>query len=64
MFYALRWLGKTATFVIYQEGYHSLSRHSRDDTLDVNRRMLEWFAKYLRVGGETRTTGSLSRVPS
>ena len=51
MFYALRRLGKTATFVIYQEGDHSLSRHSRDDTLDVNRRMLEWFERYLKQEG-------------
>lgn len=40
-FYALRRLGK-AEFVICNEGDHSLSRHSREDTLDVNRRMLEW----------------------
>ncbi len=48
MFYALRRLGKVAEFVIYNEGEHSLSRHSRDDTLDVNNRMLSWFEKYLR----------------
>ena len=48
MFYALRRLGKTAEFVIYNEGDHSLSRHSRADTIDVNRRMLDWFARYLR----------------
>lgn len=48
MFYALRQLGKEATFVIYNYGDHSLSRHSRSDTLDVNHRMLEWFEKYLK----------------
>ena len=47
MFYALRQLGKEATFVIYNYGDHSLSRGSRADTLDVNRRMLEWFGKYM-----------------
>lgn len=47
-FYALRRLGKEAEFVIYNEGDHSLSRHSREDTLDVQRRMLEWFERYLR----------------
>lgn len=26
----------------------SLSRHSRQDTIDVNRRLLEWFERYLR----------------
>ena len=51
MFYALRRLGKEATFVIYNEGDHSLSRHSRADTLDVNRRMLDWFEKYLKPAG-------------
>lgn len=49
MFYALRRLGKEATFVIYNEGDHSLSRHSRADTLDVNQRMLDWFEKYLKT---------------
>ena len=48
MFYALRRLGKEATFVVYQEGDHSLSRGSRSDTLDVNQRMLDWFGKHLR----------------
>jgi dipeptidyl aminopeptidase/acylaminoacyl peptidase len=48
MFYALRQLGKTAEFVAYANGDHSLSRHSRVDALDVNRRILEWFDRYLR----------------
>ena len=48
MFYALRRLGKAATFVAYREGDHSLYRHSREDALDVHRRMLAWFEKYLR----------------
>jgi dipeptidyl aminopeptidase/acylaminoacyl peptidase len=48
MFYALRQLGKEAELVIYTHGDHSLSRHSRSDTLDVNRRMLDWFEKYLK----------------
>jgi dipeptidyl aminopeptidase/acylaminoacyl peptidase len=47
MFYALRRLGKDAVFVAYTHGDHSLSRHSRADTLDVNQRMLDWFAKYM-----------------
>ena len=47
MFYALRQLGKTATFVAYRNGDHSLSRHSRADAIDVNRRVLAWFEKYL-----------------
>ena len=41
MFYALRQLGKTAEFVAYANGDHSLSRHSRADALDVNRRILD-----------------------
>lgn len=55
MFYALRQLGKEATFVSYAEGDHSLSRHSRADTLDVNRRILEWFDKYLKAEGRRET---------
>jgi dipeptidyl aminopeptidase/acylaminoacyl peptidase len=49
MFYALRQLGKTAEFVAYANGDHSLSRHSRADALDVNRRILEWFDRYLKT---------------
>ena len=48
MFYALRRLGKEATFVSYRDGDHSLYRHSREDFLDVHRRMLEWFDRHLR----------------
>ena len=47
MFYALRQLGKTAEFVSYANGDHSLSRHSRTDAIDANRRILEWFGRYL-----------------
>lgn len=55
MFYALRQLGKEATFVAYAEGDHSLSRHSRADTLDVNHRILSWFEKHLK-GEEKKET--------
>ena len=55
MFYALRQLGKTAEFVSYANGDHSLSRHSRADALDVNRRILEWFDRYLKPSPGTRT---------
>jgi dipeptidyl aminopeptidase/acylaminoacyl peptidase len=47
-FYALRQLGKTAEFVSYANGDHSLSRHSKADALDVNHRILEWFDRYLK----------------
>jgi dipeptidyl aminopeptidase/acylaminoacyl peptidase len=55
MFYALRQLGKTAELVSYAHGDHSLSRHSRADALDVNRRILEWFTRYLEPAGGART---------
>ncbi|MGQ0732563.1 MAG: S9 family peptidase [Acidobacteriota bacterium] len=55
MFYALRQLGKTAELVSYAHGDHSLSRHSRADTVDVNRRILEWFARYLGPPAGSRT---------
>lgn len=54
MFYALRQLGKTAELVSYANGDHSLSRHSRADALDVNRRILEWFDRYLKPSPGTR----------
>jgi len=55
MFYALRQLGKTAEFVSYANGDHSLSRHSRADALDSNRRILEWFDRYLKANGASRS---------
>ncbi len=55
MFYALRQLGKTAELVSYANGDHSLSRHSRTDAIDVNNRILDWFARYLQPSGGTRT---------
>ena len=55
MFYALRQLGKTAEFVAYANGDHSLSRHSRADALDVNRRILEWFDRYLKPAAGPRS---------
>jgi dipeptidyl aminopeptidase/acylaminoacyl peptidase len=55
MFYALRQLGKDAVFVAYANGDHSLSRHSRADTIDVNRRILEWFDEHLRVKDRAAT---------
>ena len=54
MVYALRQLGKTAEFVSYANGDHSLSRHSRADAVDVNRRILEWFDRYLKPTRSTR----------
>jgi dipeptidyl aminopeptidase/acylaminoacyl peptidase len=55
MFYALRQLGKTAELVSYANGDHSLSRHSRADAIDVNRRILDWFARYLQPSAGART---------
>jgi dipeptidyl aminopeptidase/acylaminoacyl peptidase len=55
MFYALRRLGKTAELVAYANGDHSLSRHSRADAIDVNTRILEWFARYLQPAAAART---------
>jgi dipeptidyl aminopeptidase/acylaminoacyl peptidase len=55
MFYALRQLGKTAEFVSYANGDHSLSRHSKADALDANRRILEWFDRYLKGEGTAKS---------
>jgi len=55
MFYALRQLGKTAEFVSYANGDHSLSRHSRADALDNSQRILQWFDRYLKTDGERKT---------
>jgi hypothetical protein len=55
MFYAVMQLGKTAEFVAHANGDHSLSRHSRVDAFDVNRRILEWFARYLKPAARSGT---------
>ena len=55
MFYALRQLGKTAELVAYANGDHSLSRHSRADAIDVNRRILAWFDRYLKPPARSRS---------
>ncbi len=55
MFYALRQLGKDAVFVAYANGDHSLSRHSRADTIDVNHRILAWFDQHLKIREGTAT---------
>jgi dipeptidyl aminopeptidase/acylaminoacyl peptidase len=54
-FYALRQLGKTAEFVSYANGDHSLSRHSKADAIDVNHRILEWFDRYLKSDGRSKS---------
>jgi dipeptidyl aminopeptidase/acylaminoacyl peptidase len=41
--------------VAYTHGDHSLSRHSRADTLDVNRRILDWFEKHLKADAKKET---------
>jgi len=41
--------------VSYANGDHSLSRHSRVDALDVNRRILEWFDRYLKPAARSGT---------
>jgi len=41
--------------VAYANGDHSLSRHSRSDALDVNRRILEWFDRYLKPADAPKT---------
>jgi dipeptidyl aminopeptidase/acylaminoacyl peptidase len=48
MFYALRYLGRTAELVLYRDGDHSITRGSRDDYLDYYQRTLDWWGKYLQ----------------
>ena len=61
--FALRQLGKTAELVSYANGDHSLSRHSRADALDVNRRILEWFDRYLKPAGGPAVAAVGGRPP-
>jgi dipeptidyl aminopeptidase/acylaminoacyl peptidase len=47
MYYALRRLGKTVTWVSYTNGGHGTPSTTESDFLDYNQRILDWYAKYL-----------------
>ena len=48
MFSALRALKRPAEMALYREGDHSIVRGSRSDFLEVYRRTLNWWDRYLR----------------
>jgi len=48
LFVALRSLGRTVEYVLYPESYHVFAITGRPDRrIDRNRRMLDWFRRYL-----------------
>jgi dipeptidyl aminopeptidase/acylaminoacyl peptidase len=48
MYYALRRLGKTVTWVSYTNGGHGAPTTTEGDFVDWHQRILDWFAKYLQ----------------
>jgi dipeptidyl aminopeptidase/acylaminoacyl peptidase len=47
MYYALRRLGKTVTWVSYTNGGHGAPSTTETDIVDWHQRILDWLAKYL-----------------
>jgi dipeptidyl aminopeptidase/acylaminoacyl peptidase len=47
MYYALRRLGKTVTWVSYANSGHGVPQTTETDFLDYHQRVLDWYAKYL-----------------
>ena len=47
MYYALRRLGKTVTWVSYTNGGHGVPGTTETDFIDYHQRILDWYAKYL-----------------
>lgn len=56
MFYAMRRLGKTVTWVNYMNGGHGAGNATAEDVIDYHRRILDWYDRYLK--GETRVVGA------
>lgn len=48
MYYALRRLGKTVTWVTYANGGHGVPLSSLDDWTDFHTRVLGWYERYLK----------------
>ena len=47
MYYALRRLGKTVTWVSYANSGHGVPQTTESDFMDYHQRVLDWYAKYL-----------------
>jgi dipeptidyl aminopeptidase/acylaminoacyl peptidase len=55
MYYALRRLGKTVTWVSYTNGGHGTPGTTEADFADWHQRMLDWYGKYLKSEKKTAT---------
>ncbi len=56
MYYALRRLGKTVTWVSYTNGGHGTPGTTESDFIDYHQRVLDWYAKYLKPSGKKSAT--------
>lgn len=56
MYYALRRLGKTVSWVNYTNGGHGVPQTTESDFMDYHQRMLDWYAKYLGAGKTASAT--------
>jgi len=61
MYYALRRLGRTVTWVNYMNGGHGVPMTTESDFMDFHNRMINWYAKYLAApgSGAAATTSNL-----
>ncbi len=58
MFSALRALKRPAEMILYREGDHSIVRGSRNDFIEVYRRTLDWWDRYLKGSPAPQKTNS------
>jgi dipeptidyl aminopeptidase/acylaminoacyl peptidase len=47
MYYAMRRLGKTVTWVNYANSGHGVPQTTESEFMDYHQRVLDWYAKYL-----------------
>ncbi len=56
MYYALRRLGKTVTWVNYTNSGHGVPQTTESDFVDYHQRVLDWYAKYLAPSKKAATS--------
>jgi dipeptidyl aminopeptidase/acylaminoacyl peptidase len=56
MYYALRRLGKTVTWVNYTNSGHGVPQTTESDFVDYHQRVLDWYAKYLAPAKKATTS--------
>ncbi len=61
MYYALRRLGKTVSWVNYTNSGHGVPQTTERDFTDYHQRILDWYARYLAAPKSSTSSGDGSR---